>query len=191
MCAHIALNDPPAPRRVKILQRRARDEIEPWHVQGRTASCRVVEQGAGDPAAAHGLIDPERRQPRREIGLGRLVIVDHQRVAAGLPVDLRDQCEWQGAVRLQEGGETIADLGERRSPVLPERLPYSPCDGGRVLRPLAQVENFGRRRGQATFFARCGNIARRAVSSISVLKVCLSFSASARTAAGRALISAR
>ena len=62
---------------------------------------------------------------------------------------------------------------------------------GRVLRPLAQVENFGRRRGQATFFARCGNIARRAVSSISVLKVCLSFSASARTAAGRALISAR
>jgi hypothetical protein len=44
---------------------------------------------------------------------------------------------------------------------------------------------------QATFFARCGNIARRAASSMSVLKVCLSFSARARTAAGRALISAR
>jgi hypothetical protein len=49
----------------------------------------------------------------------------------------------------------------------------------------------GSRRDQATFFARCGNIARRAVSSMSVLKVCLSFSASARTAAGRALISVR
>src|SRR4029077_18143024 len=44
---------------------------------------------------------------------------------------------------------------------------------------------------QATFCARCGNIARRAASSMSVLKMCLSFSARARTAAGRALMSAR
>ena len=41
---------------------------------------------------------------------------------------------------------------------------------------------------QLAFF-KCGNMAKRAVSSISVLKLCLSFSASARWAAGRAMIS--
>ena len=43
----------------------------------------------------------------------------------------------------------------------------------------------------STILTRCGNIAIRAVSSISALKVCLSLSANARTAAGRALISVR
>src|SRR5216117_1872856 len=62
--------------------------------------------------------------------------------------------------------------------------------GGRMMRPPAQVEDADRL-GQATFLARCGNIASRAASSISVLKLCLSFKASARAAAGRALISPR
>ena len=59
----------------------------------------------------------------------------------------------------------------------------------RKIDALASYDPSARDNVQATFFARCGNIASRAASSISVLKVYLSFSASARCAAGRALIS--
>ena len=139
MCTHIALHNPPAASRIKVLQLRARDEAKPWHVQGRTASRRLVEQGAGDPATAHGLVDPESRKPRREIGPGRLVVVDHQRVAARLPVDLRHQRNRYGAVRLQVGVETVADLGKRRSPMAartPSRFARQrlPCAGAAGIR---------------------------------------------------------
>src|SRR5580704_1335036 len=191
MRTHAALQDPPASRRVEVLQRRTRVEIKPWHAQTGAAPRRLLELRDGDPATAHIFVDPERGKSWRQAGPGRLVVVDHQRVAAGPPVDLHDQRKRYCVGRLQDGVETVADPGERRSLMLPERLPDSPGDDGRMLRPLAQVEDAEGRRAQATFFVRCGNIARRAVSSISVLKVCLSFSASARTAAGRALISPR
>src|ERR1700730_2999709 len=80
-----ALQDPPAAGGVEILQRRTRIEIKLRHAQGGAAPRRLVEQRAGDALAAHSFVDPERGKPWRKIGLCRLVVVDHQGIAAGRP----------------------------------------------------------------------------------------------------------
>jgi hypothetical protein len=59
-------------------------------------------------------------RPRRKVGLCRLVIVDHQGIAAGPPLALGDQRERDAAFGLQDGVDDIANPDERRSLVLPE-----------------------------------------------------------------------
>ncbi|MFC7690556.1 calcium-binding protein [Paeniroseomonas aquatica] len=95
------------------------------------------------------------------------------------------------AASFDNGGIAVINLGDgdfvmlRGSPrpSWPRRISSSAeAPGGLRGRPVAP---------QATFLPRCGNIASLAASSMSALKACLSFSARARAAAGRALTRSR
>jgi hypothetical protein len=80
-------------------------------------------------------------RPGRKVGFCRLVIVDHQGIAAGPPLALGDQRERDAAFGLQDGVDDIANPDERRSLMPPKGFPDPFGDGVGVVWPLMQLED--------------------------------------------------
>ena len=137
--ANIVLDRRPALPDIERPHRRPRDQVHPLDAKCSAAIDGFLQKGRCDTPLAHRLVDPQRGQPRRQFRPRGLVIVNYQRVAAGLSIQLRDEREGNARRGIEEVLEPVPDRLQRCALVPPEGLPYPLGNGVGMLGTLAQI----------------------------------------------------